>query len=45
MAIDVLWTLISIQTWEKLVTERDWPNEQYVTKLKQMIQRVLITTP
>lgn len=45
MAIDVLWTLISIQTWERLVIERGWSNEQYATKLKQIIQRVLITTP
>lgn len=45
MAIDILWTLISIQTWEGLVIERGWSNEQYATKLKQIIQRVLIITP
>lgn len=44
MAIDVLWTLISIQTWESLVVERGWSSEQYATKLKQMIERSLITT-
>ena len=41
-AIDVLWALISIQTWENLVIERGWSRDEYTTKLKQMIQRVLI---
>jgi len=44
-AIDVLWTLISIQAWESLVMERGWSKELYTTKLKQMIQRVLVTPP
>jgi AcrR family transcriptional regulator len=43
-AIDVLWTLISIQTWESLVIERGWSHELYTTKLKQMIKHILITT-
>ncbi|MEJ2600849.1 MAG: TetR/AcrR family transcriptional regulator [Anaerolineales bacterium] len=41
-AIDVLWTLLSIQTWESLVIERGWSKQQYSTKLRLMIQRVLI---
>lgn len=45
MAIDVLWTFLSIQTWESLVMERGWSNEQYATKLKEMIKRVLTTAP
>jgi len=44
-AIDVLWTLISVQTWESLVIERGWSNEQYASKLKRMIERILISTP
>lgn len=44
-AIDTLWTFVSIQTWESLVIERGWSTKQYATKLKQMIQRVLTTTP
>lgn len=44
MAIDIFWTLISIQTWESLVIERGWSSEQYATKLKQMIKRALIAT-
>jgi AcrR family transcriptional regulator len=44
MAIDFFWALISIQTWESLVIERGWSNEQYATKLKQMIGRALIVT-
>jgi hypothetical protein len=43
-AIDILWTLLSIQIWENLVIERGWSKELYTTKLKQMIKDVLITT-
>lgn len=44
MAIDFFWTLVSIQTWESLVMARGWSNEQYATKLRQMIEDVLIAT-
>jgi AcrR family transcriptional regulator len=43
-AVDVLWTLVSIQTWENLVIERGWSQEQYAAKMKQIIKQVL-TTP
>lgn len=42
MAIDALWMLLSVQTWESLVIERGWSSEQYATRLKQMIKRTLI---
>ena len=45
MAIDLLWTLLSIQTWESLVIARGWSGKQYATRLKQMIERTLVTTP
>jgi AcrR family transcriptional regulator len=44
-AVDVLWTLISIQTWESLVIERGWSDVQYAANLKQIIKRALIATP
>lgn len=43
VAVDAFWMLISIQTWESLVIERGWSNEQYAANLGQMIERVLIT--
>lgn len=42
-AIDVLWMLISIQTWESLVVKRGWSSERYAANLKQIVQRVLIS--
>lgn len=44
-AIDLFWTLVSIQTWESLVIVRGWSDEQYETRLKQIIEAVLIATP
>lgn len=44
-AIDLLWTLLSIQTWETLVVECGWSREQYASRLKQMIHQLLITPP
>lgn len=41
-AVDVLWTIISVQTWESLVVDRGWSKEQYAAKLKQMIRRALV---
>jgi AcrR family transcriptional regulator len=41
-AIDILWTILSIQTWENLVIACGWSTQQYKTKLSQMIQGVLV---
>jgi thiamine kinase-like enzyme len=43
MAVDAFWTLISIQTWESLVIERGWSSKQYATRLRHVIEHVLIT--
>lgn len=44
-AIDILWTLISIQAWESLVIARGWSDEHYAKRMKQIIEDVLIATP
>lgn len=44
-AIDLLWTLLSIQTWESLVIARGWSEEQYAKRVKQIVEDVLIATP
>ena len=41
-AIDILWTLLSVQTWESLVIASEWSKEQYATKLRQMTSDTLI---
>jgi len=40
-AIDILWTLASVQTWENLVLGCGWSNEQYAVHLKHMIKCIL----
>lgn len=44
-AIDILWTLLSIQTWESLVIARGWSDEHYAKRVKQIVEDVLIATP
>lgn len=43
-AIDALWTFLSIQTWENLVIESGWSEEQYAARLKYMIKQVLTSS-
>jgi AcrR family transcriptional regulator len=44
-AVDLLWTFLSIQTWETLVIECGWSKKQYATTLKQLVQRMLVARP
>lgn len=41
-AIDILWALLSVQTWESLVVERGWSQEAYASHLQAVIERVLV---
>jgi AcrR family transcriptional regulator len=41
-AIDILWTLLSVQTWESLVVGRGWSQEAYASHLQEVIERVLV---
>jgi AcrR family transcriptional regulator len=41
-AIDILWALLSVQTWESLVMGRGWSAEAYASHLQQVIERVLV---
>ena len=44
-AVDILWTLLSIQAWESLVIARGWSDDQYAKRLKQLVEDVLVATP
>ena len=44
-AVDMLWTLLSIQTWESLVIAREWSAEQYTSRMKRLIRQTLISSP
>jgi len=42
-AADMLWTVISIQTSESLMTERGWSRPEYVARIQYTLERALTT--
>lgn len=41
-AIEMFWTIISIQNWEQLTIECKWTNEQYIHRIKMLLKRTFI---
>src|ERR671911_1208633 len=41
-AADVLWTMLSIRSWESLVLERGWPVSRYVDRMQQLTRRAFV---
>jgi AcrR family transcriptional regulator len=41
-AVDLMWTMLSIENWEKLTIDCDWPIHQYVKRMQLMITKALI---
>jgi len=41
-AIEMLWTMISINNWEQLTIECGWSAEQYIDRMKTLLKRILI---
>jgi len=41
-AIEMLWTQLSIQNWEILITDSDWTTEQYIVAMKRLLIRTFI---
>lgn len=41
-AIDSLWTLLSVENWEKLTLECGWSQQQYVDRMKVMAKQMLV---
>lgn len=41
-ATEMFWTIISIQNWEQLTIERNWTNEQYIQRMKLLLERTFI---
>lgn len=41
-AVDMLWTLLSIQNWEQLKIEDDWSTKQYITRMIILIKRTFV---
>ena len=41
-AADVLWTMLSIHSWESLVLERGWPVSRYVGRMQGLSRRAFV---
>ena len=41
-AIEMFWTIVSIQNWEQLTTECNWTNEQYIHRMKLLLKNTFI---
>lgn len=41
-AIDILWTMMSVRTWEELTIDCGWSQRKYVEKTKALAQRLLM---
>lgn len=44
-ATDLLWTMLSIRTWESLTIECGWSTHQYVDHLQSLARRTFVREP
>lgn len=40
-AVEILWTMLSFQTWDQLREESHWTNAQYINGTQTMLMRIL----
>ena len=43
-ATDLLWALLSVETWERLVRQCGWPQERYVATLTRLARAALLAS-
>ena len=41
-ATDILWSMLSVQTWMLLTQDCGWPQRQYVKSMKQLANKMLV---
>ena len=41
-ATDILWTMLSVRSWEQLTIDRGWPQARYVAAMKSLARRVFV---
>ena len=41
-AIEMLWTMLSIQNWEQLTIECGWSTKQYIAGMKTLVKRAFV---
>ena len=44
-ATDILWSLLSVQTWEQLTRDCGWSQRRYVNAMKELSNRMLVASP
>lgn len=44
-AADLLWTMLSIRSWESLTRERSWSVDHYVRRMQDLTKRIFVQTP
>ena len=45
VAVDLMWTMLSIRNWEQLTTECGWSTNQYVSRMQKLLKRTLVRGP
>ncbi len=41
-AVDLMWTMLSVRSWESLTVECGWSQERYVGRMKELLKRALV---
>ncbi|MDP6705128.1 MAG: TetR/AcrR family transcriptional regulator [Alphaproteobacteria bacterium] len=44
-ATDILWSMLSVQTWELLTRECGWSQRRYVKTMKELAKKLLVAGP
>lgn len=44
-ATDILWTMLSFQTWKQLTQECGWTTELYQYQMKRLLRKTLLSAP
>ena len=42
VAVDLMWTMLSIRNWEQLTTECGWSTNQYVSRMQELLKRTFV---
>jgi AcrR family transcriptional regulator len=42
VAVDLMWTILSIRNWEQLTTECGWSTNQYVSRMQELLKRTFV---
>src|SRR3712207_5598565 len=45
LAVDLMWTILSIRNWEQLTTECGWSTNQYVSRMQKLLKRTFVRGP